>query len=29
MIPPENERSLKHQLEASRVPQAGVEPARL
>ena len=27
--PPENERSLKHQLEASRVPGAGLEPARL
>ena len=27
--PPKNERSLKHQLEASRVPEAGIEPARL
>ena len=27
--PPENERSLKRLLEASRVPEAGIEPARL
>ncbi len=29
LLAPKNKRSLKHKLEASRVPEAGLEPARL